>query len=131
MSRLTALAALGALFSAAIPASAQAPELAMLRSLEKGSYVLRFRDGEPPRRVCLRTGSELLQIGHPGLACRYFTVKDGAKEVDVNYTCQGRGYGRTLVRKETDGLVQIDTQGIRGGMPFAWDVEARRTGSCR
>ncbi|WJY19461.1 hypothetical protein QQS45_04340 [Alteriqipengyuania flavescens] len=131
MSRLTALAAFGALSFAAMPASAQAPELAMLRSLEKGSYVLRFRDGEPPQRVCLRTGSELLQIGHPGLTCSYFTVKDGAKEVDVNYTCQGRGYGRNLVRKETDGLVQIDTQGIRGGMPFAWDVEARRTGSCR
>jgi hypothetical protein len=50
--------------------------------------------------------------------------------VTVQYTCRGRGFGRTHIRRETDRLVQIDTQGIADSRPFAFSVEARRTGDC-
>jgi hypothetical protein len=43
----------------------------------------------------------------------------------------GQGYGRTQIRRETDGLVQIDSQGIVNGLPFAFSAEGRRTGDCR
>lgn len=131
MKKIPGFSILGAAMFAGLPAAANAPELDMLSSLSAGQYELRFRDGQPARRICVRSGRELLQIGHPGLRCNSFVVADGASEVDVNYTCPGQGYGRTLVRKETSSLVQIDTQGIRGGMPYAWNIEARRTGACR
>jgi hypothetical protein len=57
-------------------------------------------------------------------------INDGAAEVTVHYTCPGAGHGRTTIRKETNRLVQIDTQGIAGGMPFSRTFEARRGGVC-
>lgn len=131
MKSISVMTAFGAAIIASVPATAQAPELAMLGTFAKGQYELRFRDGAPTRRICVRSGKEFLQLGHPGIDCRSYTVADRANEVDVNYTCSGQGYGRTLVRRETRTLAQIDTQGIRGGMPYAWKIEARRMGSCR
>ena len=43
---------------------------------------------------------------------------------------RGDGYGRTHIRKETNALVQIDSQGIAGGKPFQFTAEARQTGRC-
>ncbi|GGD62772.1 hypothetical protein GCM10011411_23800 [Aurantiacibacter arachoides] len=57
-------------------------------------------------------------------------VRDGPREVTVQYTCRGNGYGRTTIRRESDTLVQIRSQGIEGGAPFSIDGEARRTGGC-
>lgn len=118
--------ALGA-FSA--PALAQA-SLAMLDTLRAGSWELRFRDGATPRKICLRNGRELLQLQHGGKTCNRFVVEDGANAVTVQYTCRGDGYGRTTIRRENTGLVQITSQGISGGKPFQLTAEARRTGGC-
>lgn len=117
------LAALG------IPAVAQA-SLAMLDSLQRGGWEVRFRDGGTARKVCVRSGRELIQLRHSDSGCNRFVVEDGANEVTVQYTCRGNGYGRTSIRKESGALVQIDSQGIAAGKPFQFSAEARRTGSC-
>jgi len=70
------------------------------------------------------------QLRHPGPACERFVVEGGADEVVVQYTCRGRGYGRTHIRRETGRLVQIDSRGIANGLPFEFSAEARRTGNC-
>ena len=57
-------------------------------------------------------------------------VQDNNSEVIVQYTCRGKGYGRTHIRRETSRLVQIDSQGIAGGLPFEFSAEARRVGDC-
>ena len=113
----------------AAPVVAQA-SLAMLDTLDHGAWEVRFRDGSGARKMCLRTGRELIQLRHPDSACNRFVVDDAASEVTVQYTCRGNGYGRTHVRKESSSLVQIDSQGIAGGKPFQFTAEARRTGSC-
>ncbi|WP_321164519.1 DUF3617 domain-containing protein [Tsuneonella troitsensis] len=113
------------------PAAAQAPSLAMLSALEDGQWEIRFRDGRESRRMCLRSGTELIQLQHSGPACSRFIVDDGASEVTVQYTCKGNGYGRTNIRRESASLVQIDSQGIAAGLPFAFTAEARRLGPCR
>lgn len=113
------------------PAVAQAPALAMLSGLDDGQWELRFRDGEPSRRVCVRSGLELIQLQHGDSRCNRFVVEDGASAVTVQYTCRGNGYGRTSVRRESNSLVQIDSQGIAGGLPFQFSAEARRIGPCR
>ena len=42
----------------------------------------------------------------------------------VNYVCPGMGRGRTILRVETPRLVQIDSQGLHNGAPFALRAQA-------
>lgn len=119
-----------AVFGFGFAGQAQAPGLTMLANLKKGEWTVRFRDGSAPRKVCLRSGRELIQIQHSQPNCSRFVVEDGADKVAVQYTCPGNGYGRTSIRRETNGLVQIESQGIEGGLPFQFAAEARHTGNC-
>ncbi len=124
------LCVFGALWAA--PAPAQAPPLAMLNALEKGQWTLRDRGNAtaPPRTVCLGDSRQLIQIRHPQAACSRYIIADGPDEVTVHYTCGDLGHGRTTIRRETNRLVQIDSQGVASGMPFSSAFEARRTGIC-
>lgn len=112
------------------PAAAQAPSLAMLDSLQKGQWELRFRDSGATRRICVKDGRELIQIRHEESGCTRFVVEDGPDEVTVQYTCKGKGYGRTSIRRETARLAQVESQGIADGLPFQFTAEARRVGPC-
>jgi len=118
-------------FAAAGPASAKRP-LAMLDKLEPGRWEMRSRD-EPgrARSFCLGDARKLIQLRHHHLKCDQVVLRDTATEVTVQYTCPGQGYGRTHIRRETDGLIQIDSQGIARGLPFSYAAEARRAGPCR
>lgn len=110
-----------------MPAAAQAPaDLEMLDNLNRGSWTLTFRSGEDSQRICVRTGREFIQIRHRQPGCEQYVVRDGADEVTVQYTCRGNGYARTTIRRESNSLVQIDSQGIVGGAPFSMTGEARR-----
>lgn len=118
-----------ALFSAA--AVAEKRPLAMLDQLAAGEWELREHgEGSQPGKLCLRGGRDLIQLRHPGAPCSIVVVDDRPNEVTVQYTCAGRGYGRTHIRRETNGLVQVDGQGIVGGQPFAFAAEGRRIGAC-
>lgn len=112
------------------PASAQAPELAMLDTLHRGAWELRLRPDGSNQRICVRTGREFIQIRHRQPNCDRFVVQDEASEVTVQYTCRGNGYGRTTIRKEGRDVVQIRSQGIHGGTPFSLEGEARHVGPC-
>ena len=125
---LIAGAAVAAIVLAA--AAAHAAELAMLGSINKGAWTLRIRDDGSQRRVCVRDGQEFIQIRHQQPGCSRFVVQDGPDEIVVQYTCRGNGYGRTSIRREGSGLLQIRSQGIVDGAPFAIDAEARHTGAC-
>ena len=113
----------------ATPVLAQG-SLAMLDTLQKGGWEVRYRDGSASRKICLRSGREFIQLRHTEPGCNRFVVEDAAGEVTVQYTCRGNGYGRTSIRKETPSLVQIDSQGIADGKPFQFSAEARRTSAC-
>ena len=112
------------------PGLAQGNGLAMLGTLAKGEWTIKQRGGASDRKVCVRTGAELIQIIHRDSGCNQFVVEDGAARVTVQYTCPGNGYGRTSIRRETSSLVQVESQGIHNGMPFQLVAEARRTGNC-
>lgn len=124
-----AIAALLAASSGAVVA--QLRPVQMLGQLEDGDWELRLREASgEPRHLCLSDARKLIQLRHPGQNCRSVVVEDTADAVTVQYTCRGRGYGRTHIRRESDSLVQIDSQGIAGGLPFAFAAEARRVGPC-
>lgn len=114
----------------AVPLAGQAAELGMLDSLTKGGWTLRIRDDGSSQRICVRDGRELIQLRHKQPGCSRFVVRDGADEVVVQYTCRGNGYGRTSLRRESSGLVQVQSQGIIDGAPFSISGEARHVGSC-
>lgn len=113
------------------PASAQAPTLAMLDKLERGDWVVRFRDGSTAKHVCVRNGRELIQLRHTQPGCSRYVVEDGVSEVTVQYSCKGKGHGRTTIRRESATLAQLESQGIAAnGLPFQFTAEARRVGAC-
>lgn len=112
------------------PVSAQGSSLAMLSRLDPGSWELRYRPDNRLERICVRDGRQLIQLRHQQLGCSQFVVEDTVDRVTVQYTCKGRGYGRTYIRRESAGLAQIDSQGIVDGQPFAFKAEARLVGRC-
>lgn len=126
---LGGIAALG-LGGLAVAAAAQRPALGMLAQLEPGQWELRWRDGSRVERLCLHDGRRLIQLRHPQERCERFVVNDDANDVTIQYTCRGRGYGRTHIRRESGRIVQIETQGIAEGLPFNFAAEARRVGEC-
>lgn len=115
--------------ASAVPA--QAPSLAMLDRLEKGSWQLRERGKDGVlQTICVGDARRLIQVYHPRASCSRYVIEDTPNAVTVHYTCPGAGHGRTSIRSETNRLVQIDTQGIAEGKPFSQAIEARRTGGC-
>ena len=126
-----ALLAVPAIGLGAVPALGEKPALMMLDRLDRGSWELREAGSSAAgRRICLDNGRELIQLRHAQLSCRQVIINDQPNEITVQYTCPGRGYGRTHVRRETDSLIQLDSQGIANGQPFAFTVEGRRVGGC-
>ncbi len=110
---------------------AQAPSLAMLDRLEKGSWQLRERGQDAVlQTICVGDARRMIQIQHPRATCSRYVIEDTPNSVTVHYTCPGAGHGRTTIRSETNRLVQIDTQGIAEGKPFSQAIEARRAGAC-
>jgi hypothetical protein len=126
-----ALTLAASLTAGTVPALADVPVSALLGRIEPGSWDLRVREaGGQAERICVREPERLIQLRHPGVACQRIVVEETPSLVTVQYTCPGRGYGRTTIRMESNRLVQIDTQGIAGGLPFAFAAEGRRTGAC-
>ena len=106
-------------------------DLALLDTLERGNWQLRATGGDRPlTKICLGNPVALIQIRHSGLACEQYIVRTSASSVTVSYTCKGQGQGLTTIRKESNRIVHIQSQGIRDNAPFSFAVEGRRTGPC-
>jgi hypothetical protein len=134
MSRLvlfTAALGLGLVPGLAAPVAGQGRQLTMLDQIPDGRWELHFRDRpDQVQRLCIHDARALIQLRHPEQACDRIVVEDGANAVTVQYTCRGRGYGRTHIRRETAQLIQVESQGIAGGLPFDFAAEGRRVGDC-
>lgn len=128
---LKSMAMVALVVSAVTPLAGERPSLAMLQDLERGRWELRVRgNGDSVERMCLGDMSRLIQLRHPMSNCKSVVVREAWNDVTVQYTCPGRGYGRTRIRRESSRLAQIDSQGIADGLPFAFAAEARRVGDC-
>jgi hypothetical protein len=121
--------ALSALFLlTAWPAATQQP--GPLAQIERGQWQLRAPGGEALGAVCLGDPLLLAQPQHGPQPCTREILSSDAHSVTVSYTCPGMGRGRTELRVETPRLVQIDSQGLHYGAPFALRAQARRIGPC-
>ncbi len=131
LSPAKAVFAIAIAMCASWPVAAQAPGLSMLDGLTHGMWEIRDRDTQAKRSICVRSGREFIRLRHPGSKCNRTFVEGGAKEVTVQYSCPGKGYGRTNIRRESATLVQIEGQGISGTKNYRFDAEARRIGTCK
>ena len=116
-------------FARRAPSTPRSP-LAMLDRIEGGRWELRNRENAAVERLCMRNGRRLIQLRHPRQECERFIVADEPNDVTVQYTCRGRGYGRTHIRRESEGSVRIEAQGIAEGLPFNFVAEGKRVGEC-
>ena len=126
------LAAAGVLLLLAGPGQSQpgGDPRPMLTRLESGQWELRGGSGGRIAAICLGNPILLTQPRHGAAPCTRDVVAADADSMTVNYSCPGLGRGRTTIRIETPRLVQIDSQGLDHGMPFALRAEARRVGPC-
>lgn len=111
-------------------ANAQAPELGLLTGLQKGEWTLKQRGSKVSKKVCLGNPAVLLQIQHSGAACSRYVIQDTPKSVRVSYKCGSADHGVTTIKRESSGLIQLQSQGIKDNAPFSLNFEGRRTGSC-
>ncbi|NVE95118.1 hypothetical protein [Altererythrobacter lutimaris] len=126
------LAIAGVIALAFAPAGkAQDTRLAVFDGIEKGQWSIRFRDGSPPRSICVRSGRELLKLKHGKSGCSNVIVANEPDMATVQYSCPGDGYGRTTIRRETRALLQLSSQGIANERPFQVYAEARYQGACQ
>ena len=126
---LGAIAMMAAAIGAATAPAVPVPHA--LRTLEAGEWELRGRgEGAETRKLCISDLRQLLQVQHGRTLCRSFVISDSAHAITVTYDCAAAGNGRTDLRVETTKLVQIRSQGIANGAPFAFTAEGRRIGDC-
>ena len=108
----------------------QAPAPSAMDRVERGLWEVRGAGGASLGSICLGEPALLAQLQHRGAACALDTVDSTARSATVQYSCRGQGSGRSILRVETPRLVQIDSQGLDSGTPFAIRAQARRTGPC-
>lgn len=103
----------------------------MLDRLEKGRWNLTERGAKAPMRsVCVGNMRELIRPEHRADRCTQHLLDQRANRVSFHYRCEGTGHGHTNILRETNRLVQIETQGFYKGRPFDRQIEARRIGAC-
>jgi len=115
---------------AAVATATAVSPAAVLVGVEPGQWVFRDRADNAVQRICIKDGASLIQLRHPGQACNRLVLERTPAAVTVQYTCRGRGFGRTHVRRETARLIQLESQGIADGLPFEIEAEGRWVGSC-
>lgn len=122
--RLAGLLAVGALaLGGAAPAA--------LRGVAGGSWeVSRSANGRDATRLCVADPAMLAQFEHRGGACTRVILSDKQSETVIHYTCQGGDFGRTRVTVITPRSLRLDTQGISRGLPFSYQLHARRAADC-
>jgi len=121
----------GASLFVAWPGATQDRANPMLSRLESGQWELRASNNVRIAALCLGNPIVLTQPRHrtaPG--CSRDVVAADARSMTVTYSCPGVGRGRTSIRFETPRLIQIDSQGLDHGAPFALRAQARRVGPC-
>ncbi|WP_205480937.1 DUF3617 family protein [Sphingomonas arenae] len=102
-----------------------------LKNVAGGRWeVSRSATGHGATRVCVADPAMLAQFEHRGGSCTRVILSDRAAETIIHYTCQGGDFGRTKVTVITPRSLRLETQGISSGLPFSYQLHARRVGNC-
>jgi len=122
-----ALAAAGMLALAALSAAGQPSPL---DATSGGLWEVTGAPNSGPIRQCVADTRVLAQFEHRREACPRTLIRRSRDTAVFQYNCPGGGFGRSEVTVITPRSLRIETQGISGGLPFHYVIQARRTGNC-
>jgi hypothetical protein len=83
-----------------------------------------------PIKQCVADIAALARFEHRASNCSAKVLKDGASSTAIDYTCGGAGFGHSEIDVITPRSLRISTQGISGGLPFNYVLQARRVDDC-
>ena len=127
-SRLVGLAIAGAVAALALTA-AQRPSA--LAQTSPGLWEISGTPGSKiPLKECVSDVASLAQFEHRGRSCDRRIISDDPGSAVIEYSCGGAGFGHSKVDVITPRALRIDTQGVSGGLPFSYVLQARRVGDC-
>lgn len=131
MATAARLSATGAVAAALLLALTAADRPSVLSQTSAGLWELSGGPGSLRHaRQCLRDPALLAQVEHRRTSCTRVIVRDLPTRAEVDYTCNGGGFGRSTITMLTPRSFRIETQGISGGAPFHYVLQARRVGNC-
>lgn len=81
-------------------------------------------------KVCLPDPALLMQWEHRGKPCTRDILTSSLDRADVQYACGSSDFGTSRMQVLTPRSIKINTQGIAGGLPFGYQIHARRVGDC-
>ena len=81
-------------------------------------------------RQCLADTAPLARLEHRRQNCTESVISTTETTSLIHYTCASGGTGQTKVTRLTPRSLRIETQGISGGLPFNYKIQARRIGDC-
>lgn len=83
-----------------------------------------------PVRQCVLEIAALARFEHRASACSARVLKDAGSSTAIDYSCGGAGFGHSQIDVITPRSLRISTQGISGGLPFNYVLQARRLDDC-
>jgi hypothetical protein len=83
-----------------------------------------------PLRQCIGNVATLAEFEHRGKNCSPKVISSHPDSIVIQYSCGPAGFGRSQVDVITPRSLRIDTQGISGGLPFSYVLQARRIDDC-
>ena len=83
-----------------------------------------------PVRQCLPDLALLVRFEHRAKICVARTVREADSVSVVDYSCGPAGFGHSEVSVLTPRSLRIATQGISGGLPFNYVLQAHRIADC-
>ncbi len=97
-----------------------------------GRYELQPADPAAPAiNLCLRDSAELARPVHRGAAgCSTQVLSASNDRAVIHYSCPARGFGDTIIRRQSSTAFRIETQGIAQQAPFNTSFNAQRVGDC-
>jgi hypothetical protein len=72
----------------------------------------------------------LARFEHRSNSCSAKLLRDAGSSTEIDYSCGGAGFGHSQVDVITPRSLRISTQGISGGLPFNYVLQARRIDDC-
>ena len=130
-SRLTFLAgaALAAGTAAAGGWAAQAPK--SLAGVAGGLWELSGVPGsKAPVKQCVANPVELAFVEHQTAGCTHLVLGDAGDLLRLSYTCKGGGFGQATIKTLTPRSLRVEVQGISGGAPYGFVMQAHRIDDC-
>jgi hypothetical protein len=83
-----------------------------------------------PVRQCVMDVVVLARFEHRAKACSAKTLRDAGTMAEIDYSCGGAGFGHSEVTLLTPRSLRVGTQGISGGLPFNYVLQAHRIADC-